>query len=232
MTRQKTLGVIGGMSWESSVLYYRHLNRKINAQLGGLHSANVVLQSVDFEPISQLQHAGDWDSLEQQLTQVAQRLELQGVDGVAIATNTMHKLADAIQDNITIPLLHIGDAVVSACHAKDVTKVGLLGTKFTMQEPFYKQRLIDKGIDVVVPDSSGMDVIHNCIYDELCKGEINPASRQLGLDVIRQLQQQGAQAIVLGCTELTLLFTPDHTDIPLLDTTELHCDYLTQWMLD
>ncbi|MFT5708083.1 MAG: aspartate racemase, partial [Oceanospirillaceae bacterium] len=197
----KTIGLLGGMSWESTVSYYQLINKGINAQLGGLHSAKVVLNSVDFAQIEALQHSGDWQGTADILTACAKSVEDGGADCLLICTNTMHKVADQIEQVINIPLLHIADATAQRLVADKITKVGLLGTAFTMEQDFYKQRLTKKyGIEVLIPDSDSRAQVHHIIYTELCKGEINSSSRDVYLAAIEQLAQQGAQAIILGCT--------------------------------
>ena len=219
----KTIGLLGGMSWESTASYYQALNQGIKAELGGLHSAKVCLYSVDFAEIEQLQHQGQWQQTAEILTDAAQKVEAGGADFLLICTNTMHKVADEIQSGISIPILHIADATAEALLADGCTKVGLLGTGFTMQEAFYKQRLQDKyGIEVLVPEESEQEQVHHVIYQELCKGEVKEASRQVYLQVIDQLAKKGAQAVILGCTEIALLVQQEHTPVPLYDTTALH----------
>lgn len=219
----KTIGLLGGMSWESTASYYQALNQGIKAELGGLHSAKICLYSVDFAEIEQLQHQGQWQQTAEILTEAAQKVEAGGADFLLICTNTMHKVADEIQSGISIPILHIADATAEALLADGCTKVGLLGTGFTMQEAFYKQRLQDKyGIEVLVPEESEQEQVHHIIYQELCKGEIKEASRQIYLQVIDLLAEKGAQAVILGCTEIALLVQQNHTQVPLYDTTALH----------
>ncbi len=219
----KTIGLLGGMSWESTASYYQALNQGIKTELGGLHSAKICLYSVDFAEIEQLQHQGQWQQTAEILTEAAQKVEAGGADFLLICTNTMHKVADEIQSGISIPILHIADATAEALLADGCTKVGLLGTGFTMQEAFYKQRLQDKyGIEVLVPEESEQEQVHHIIYQELCKGEIKEASRQIYLQVIDLLAEKGAQAVILGCTEIALLVQQNHTQVPLYDTTALH----------
>jgi aspartate racemase len=228
----KTIGLLGGMSWESTVSYYQLINKGINAQLGGLHSAKVVLNSVDFAQIEALQHSGDWQGTADILTACAKSVEDGGADCLLICTNTMHKVADQIEQVINIPLLHIADATAQRLVADKITKVGLLGTAFTMEQDFYKQRLTKKyGIEVLIPDSDSRAQVHHIIYTELCKGEINSSSRDVYLAAIEQLAQQGAQAIILGCTEIALLVQQSHTDIPLYDTTALHAQAAVEFAL-
>ncbi|MEH6444003.1 MAG: aspartate/glutamate racemase family protein [Oceanospirillaceae bacterium] len=228
----KTIGLLGGMSWESTVSYYQLINKGVNTQLGGLHSAKVVLNSVDFAQIEALQHSGDWQGTADILSACAKSVEDGGADCLLICTNTMHKVAEQIEQVINIPLLHIADATAQRLVADKITKVGLLGTAFTMEQDFYKQRLTQKyGIEVLIPDSDSRAQVHRIIYTELCKGEINVSSRNIYLAAIEQLAQQGAQAIILGCTEIALLIQQNHTDIPLYDTTALHAQAAVEFAL-
>lgn len=219
----KTIGLLGGMSWESTASYYQALNQGVKSELGGLHSARICLYSVDFAEIESLQHQGQWQKTAEILTDAAQKVEAGGADFLLICTNTMHKVANEIEAGIAIPILHIADATAEALLADGCNKVGLLGTGFTMREDFYKQRLQDKfGIEVLVPEEAEQQQIHNIIYEELCRGEIREDSRQVYLDVIDRLEQQGAQAVILGCTEIALLVQQEHTQVSLYDTTALH----------
>ncbi|MBT3144836.1 aspartate/glutamate racemase family protein [Neptunomonas phycophila] len=218
-----TIGLLGGMSWESTQTYYQLLNEGIKQDRGGLHSAKIILNSLDFADIEALQHAGDWPATADILTSAAQAVERAGADFLVICTNTMHKVAPAIQSGIKIPILHIADATALALKAAGIDRVGLLGTRFTMEQDFYKQRLIDQfGIDVIIPDQTQRDTVHSVIYNELCLGTINPTSRQAYLAIIESLSEQGAQAIILGCTEIALLVKQTDTSVPLYDTTEIH----------
>lgn len=228
----KTVGMIGGMSWESTVSYYQALNEGIKAELGGLHSAKICLYSVDFSEIEALQHQGKWDETAVILSKAAQSVEAGGADCLLICTNTMHKVAPQIEANITIPILHIADATAEQLLSDGVTKVGLLGTRFTMEQDFYKRRLVDKfGIEVLVPNEDDRDVIHSVIYEELCQGVVNAESRERYLDVVDRLASQGAQAVILGCTEIALLINQNHTNVPLYDTTKIHADYAVKWAI-
>lgn len=219
----KTIGMLGGMSWESTASYYKAINEGVKKQLGGLHSAKISLYSVDFDEIEKLQHKGDWHATAQILSQAAQTVESAGADFLLICTNTMHKVAPEIEAAISIPLLHIADATAELLIADGVQRVGLLGTQFTMEQNFYKGRLTDKfGIEVIVPDASQQSAVHNIIYSELCLGTLNEDSRQQYLGIIRNLHEQGAEAVILGCTEIALLIQQAHTEIPLYDTTEIH----------
>jgi aspartate racemase len=219
----KTIGMIGGMSWESTQSYYQLINQGVKSALGGLHSAKICLYSVDFAEIEALQHQGLWDETATLLTEAAKAVEAGGADFLLICTNTMHKVADDIQAQISIPILHIADATANALIADGVTKVGLLGTRFTMEQDFYKQRITDNyPIEVIVPSPDEQTLIHNVIYQELCLGKINSQSRQSYLGIIDTLFSQGAEAVILGCTEITLLVQQQHTKVPLYDTTQIH----------
>ena len=218
-----TIGLIGGMSWESTVTYYQQLNRGIKQRLGGLHSAKIILVSVDFAEIEQLQHQGQWQQAGAILAEAAQSLEAAGADFFLICTNTMHKVADQVSASVSIPLLHIADATGAELLAHGIKKVALLGTRFTMQEDFYKKRLSESfGIDVLVPSTTEQTVLHNIIYQELCLGIIEPESRQTFLHIMQNLSAQGAEGIILGCTEIGLLVKQDDTPCKLFDTTEIH----------
>jgi aspartate racemase len=228
----KTLGLIGGMSWESTVPYYRQINQTIKENLGGLHSAKIVLYSVDFAEIEHLQASGQWDAAGALLAGVAQKLEHAGADGLVLCTNTMHKVADAITGAVRIPLLHIADPTAVAITQRGFNTVGLLGTRFTMEQDFYRSRLKQgHGLTVLTPPTEGRDLVHRIIYDELCLGRVQDASRQAYLGVIRDLQVRGAQAIILGCTEIAMLVQPEHCTLPLFDTTTLHAISAAQWAL-
>ncbi len=228
----KTLGLIGGMSWESTVPYYRAINQTVKEQLGGLHSAKLILYSVDFAEVEHLQATGQWDAAGAVLADVAQRLERAGADGLVLCTNTMHKVADAISNAVNIPLLHIADPTAQAIQQAGFTKVGLLGTRFTMEQDFYRTRLEkDHGLTVLVPPPPDRDLVHRVIYQELCLGEVNPVSRQAYLRVVKDLGAQGAQAIILGCTEIALLIGQQDCALPLFDTTALHARSAALWAL-
>jgi len=219
----KTIGLIGGMSWESSIEYYRIINQAVHATLGGVHSAKSLMLSVDFAEIETLQHQNRWDDATRMMVDAAQKLERGGADFIVICTNTMHKMADAVQSAISIPLLHIADATAKAVKARGLNKIGLLGTRFTMEEDFYKARLVQKfGLDVLIPGADDRLVIHRVIYDELVLGKINPASQQAYRRIIASLVQQGAEGIILGCTEISLLVKEGDSPVPLFDTTRLH----------
>lgn len=219
----QVIGVLGGMSWESTQSYYRALNEGVKQVLGGFHSAKIVLVSVDFAEIETLQQRGDWDKAGELLASAAQNVERAGADFLLLATNTMHKVAPAIEQAIGIPLLHIADATAEQLQQDGITRVGLLGTRFTMEQAFYKARMQDAfGIEVIVPNDTERETVHRIIFDELCQGKINSDSRERYLGIIESLQQQGAQAVILGCTEIALLIEQAHTHVPLYDTTALH----------
>lgn len=227
----KTLGLIGGMSWESTVPYYRQINESVKARLGGLHSARIILYSVDFAEMEQLQASGQWQAAGALLADVAQKLEGAGADALVLCTNTMHKVADAISASVGIPLLHIADPTARAIRQAGFTRVGLLGTRFTMEQDFYRQRLEQHGLTVLTPALADRDWVHQVIYQELCLGQINDASRQAYLRVIADLGARGAQAIILGCTEIAMLVQPENCSLPVFDTTVLHARSAAHWAL-
>lgn len=219
----KTVGMLGGMSWESTASYYKAINEGIRESLGGLHSAKICLYSVDFDEIEKLQHQGKWEETAKILSEAAQSIQAGGADFLMICTNTMHKVAPEVEQSISIPLLHIADATAEKLISDNVKNVGLLGTQFTMDQDFYKGRLTEKyGINVIVPEKNHQETVHNIIYSELCLGKIQESSRQQYVEIINQLHGQGAQAIILGCTEIALLVQQQHTSVPLYDTTEIH----------
>ncbi|WP_448569981.1 aspartate/glutamate racemase family protein [Thalassotalea ganghwensis] len=219
----KTIGLLGGMSWESTVGYYRSLNEGVKQALGGLHSAKIVMYSVDFHDIEQRQHQGDWQGTAQILSQAAQQVEAAGVDFLLICTNTMHKVAPQIQAAITIPLLHIADATAQVLSEAGIKHVGLLGTAFTMEQEFYKGRLHDNyQVDVSVPEQKDREIVHEVIYQELCLGQTKAQSKAEFLRIIEDLASKGAEAVILGCTEIGLLVKQSDTQVLLLDTTEIH----------
>lgn len=221
----KTIGLLGGMSWESTATYYRLINEGVKEHLGGLHSAKIVMVSVDFAEIEALQMAGNWDEAGRQLALAAKQIEAAGANFMMICTNTMHKVVPAITDAVDIPLLHIADATAAEIKTYGYGKVALLGTAFTMEQDFYKGRLTDMfGIEVITPDAADRRIIHDVIYHELCLGTIKDSSRTEYLRIVDNLHQQGAEAVILGCTEIGLLITPKHTDVPLLDTTVIHAE--------
>jgi amino-acid racemase len=222
----KTIGMLGGMSWESTASYYKAINEGVRDTLGGLHSAKICMYSVDFDHIEKLQHQGNWTETAKVLARAAQSIEAGGADFLLICTNTMHKVVPEIEAAIAIPVLHIADATAEKLKEDKVKRVGLLGTRFTMEEDFYKGRLTDKfDIEVVVPESDDMDIVHNVIYSELCLGKISAHSRQEYLAIIESLRDKGAEAVILGCTEISLLVQQKHTAMPLYDTTEIHAAY-------
>lgn len=219
----KTIGLLGGMSWESTATYYSCLNQGVTHRLGGLHSARILLYSVEFQELVTAMKAGDWDAIARVLVQAARVLEAGGADFFLICTNTMHKLAPQIQDAVSIPLLHIADATALRAKAEGYRRVGLLGTAFTMQEDFYAGRLQKQhGLEVLTPSPADCTLVDEVIFQELCQGRVTEASRAGYLRVIEQLRENGAEAVILGCTEIGMLVGPEHTDLPLLDTTRLH----------
>lgn len=219
----KTIGLIGGMSWESTIPYYRQINETIKEHLGGLHSAKLVLYSVDFDEIEQLQHAGDWEAAGAILAEAARSLEAAGASFVVLCTNTMHKVAPGIEAAISIPLLHIADATATEIKRAGHSVVGLLGTRFTMEQAFYRDRLSARhDLRVIIPAPEDRETIHRIIYEELCLGVIKPESRSEYLRIMQTLASQGAQAIILGCTEISLLVDQQDSGIPLFDTTAIH----------
>lgn len=228
----KTIGLLGGMSWESTASYYKALSEGVKSRLGGLNSAKVVLFSVNFDEIEKLQHQGKWDETAVLLSDAAESVEKAGADFLMICTNTMHKVVPEIESRISIPVLHIADATANVLQADGIEKVGLLGTRFTMEQDFYKGRLTDKfGMDVVVPSSEDQETVHTIIYDELCKGVIKEGSKQQYLAIIYKLYAEGAQAVILGCTEIALLVSQQDTQVPLYDTTELHAKQGVEYAL-
>ncbi len=218
----KTIGLIGGMSWESTVLYYRIINEEVKRRLGGLHSAKCILYSVDFEEIERYQKTEDWSSAARALLDAAMRLERAGADFLVLCTNTMHKVADEIEANVRIPFLHIAEATAAEILIKNIKTIGLLGTKYTMEQEFYRRRLEENGIRVIVPEEKERDIIHRVIYEELCLGEILEESRDQFRQIIKALVERGAEGIILGCTEIGLLVKPEDSPVPLFDTTRIH----------
>ena len=218
----KTVGLLGGMSWESSLFYYKAINEGVKAKLGGLHSAKIAMVSVDFEEIEKLQHAGEWQKLGEILAKEAQNIESAGADCLLICTNTMHKVAPQVQSAINIPLIHIADATAKALIKDGIKKVGLLGTTFTMEQDFYKSRLQEHGLEVVIPNEQERELVHNVIYNELCLGECKVASKEAYLEIITSLAKSGAEGVILGCTEIGMLVKPNDTDVKLYDTTYIH----------
>ncbi len=219
----KTIGLIGGMSWESSAEYYRLINEEVRNRLGSTHSAKSLMWSMDFAEIETLQHEGNWQALSEKMCQAAVSLERGGADFIVICTNTMHKLAEQVQACLNIPLLHIADATAKEITSKNIKKVGLLGTEFTMKQDFYKGRLADKfGLEVFIPNDEDCQIVHRIIYQELVAGVIRDESRQQYRQIIQKLVDAGAEAIILGCTEIMLLVSPADSAVPVFDTTEIH----------
>ena len=228
----KTIGLIGGMSWESTVPYYRLINEAVRERLGGLHSAKVVLYSVDFHDIEQLMQRGEWEAVAVALAKAAALLESAGADFLVLCTNTMHKVAGAIEAAVGIPFLHIIDPTADAIRQAGLKTVGLLGTRFTMEQPFYRDRLQERhGLKVLIPDSEERAMVHRVIFDELCQGRAVDASRRDYARVIARLVEQGAEAILLGCTEISLLIGRQDCAVPLFDTTSLHARRAAEWAL-
>ncbi|WP_028468840.1 aspartate/glutamate racemase family protein [Neptunomonas japonica] len=228
----RTIGLLGGMSWESTVTYYQLINKGIKKELGGLHSAQVILTSVDFQLIETCQAQGDWQGAASILSKAALSVQAGGADFLLICTNTMHKVASAIEAEIDIPLLHIADATAQALIFQGVSRVALLGTRFTMEQDFYKGRLTDVyGLDVVIPSNADRAIIHHVIYHELCVGKVLESSKKEYLRIIDQMADQGAEAVILGCTEIGLLVTQDDTDMPLFDTTKIHAQAAVAYAL-
>lgn len=227
----KTIGLLGGMSWESTQTYYRLLNENVKTALGGLHSAKVVLNSVDFAEIEALQHQGNWDETARILSAAAQAVESAGAEVLLIGTNTMHKVAPQIEAAISIPLLHIADATAQVLLDAGIDRIGLLGTRFTMEQAFYRERLEAKGIEVLTPKATQRDRIHQIIYEELCQGVISERSRAEYLAVVDDLAAHGAQGVILGCTEIGLLIQQAHTPVPLYDTTHIHAEQAVAYAL-
>jgi len=229
----KTIGLIGGMSWESTVPYYRQINETIKQQLGGLHSARLVLYSVDFHEVERLQHAGDWDAAGAMMADAARALQAAGADFIVLCTNTMHKVAPAIEAAVRIPLFHIADPTARAIKQAGIRKIGLLGTRFTMEQPFYKDRLRElHGLDVVVPAPADRGIVHRIIYEELCLGQVVDASREEYRRIIAALVEQGAEGVILGCTEISLLVAQPDASVPLFDTTSIHAQSAALWAIN
>ena len=228
----KTIGLIGGMSWESTIPYYRTINETVKQRLGGLHSAKIVLYSVDFHEIEQLQRSVDWQCAGELLAQAAQTLARAGADCIVLCTNTMHKVAPQIEAAVGIPLLHIADATGQAIRRAGLNKVALLGTRFTMEQDFYRGRLVEQhGIDVLTPEADDRELVHRVIYEELCLGRIEARSRQAYRDVMQRLVERGAQGLILGCTEISMLVGEEDASVPLFDTTAIHAAAAAQLAL-
>ncbi|MGB7341270.1 MAG: aspartate/glutamate racemase family protein [Phototrophicaceae bacterium] len=230
----KTIGLIGGLSWESSIEYYRIINETVRERLGGLHSASCLMYSFDFAEIETLQANGDWDTATHRMIAVARQLERGGADGIIICSNTMHRMADDVQNAVDIDLLHIADATAHAIKADGLQKIGLLGTRFTMEQDFYKGRLVNKHeLDVLIPDDTSRQIVHDIIYTELVRGEVKPDSRVAYQNIIADLVADGAEGIILGCTEIELLISEaHHSPVPTFPTTYLHATAAVDWALD
>ena len=224
----KTIGMIGGMSWESTITYYQIMNEVVKEELGGLHSAKIIMYSVDFSELEQCLAMNDWDKIREILTDIAKRLEAAGADFIAICTNTMHKVAPQIQEQIRIPILHIADATADALCEDGVKKVGLLGTKYTMTQDFYKDRLTNRGLEVMIPDADDIEILNRIIFDELCLGIIKDYSRDEYKRIIETLSANGAEAVILGCTEIGLLISQNDSMVKLYDTTVVHADRIAR----
>jgi len=220
----KTIGLIGGMSWESSMTYYKVINETVKNKLGGLHSAKCIMYSVDFYEIEKCQADGNWEKSGEILGEAAYNLEKAGADFIVICTNTMHKVINQIKERISIPVLHIAEMTAEKILEKKMKNIALLGTKYTMEQDFYKSKLIEKGINVIIPDKNDIEIINKVIYDELCLGIINPESKVKYLEIVKTLKQKGAEGIILGCTEIGLLIKNEDTDIPLFDTALIHAE--------
>lgn len=228
----KIIGFIGGMSWESSALYYQIANRKVREMLGGSHSCKCIMYSVDFDEIQQMQHEDKWEELNATMADAAKRVELAGAEIVALCTNTMHLCEKEIREAISIPFLHIAEATGHEIRKRGVSRVALFGTRFTMEKDFYKDLLKKKyGVDVIIPDLQDRKIIHNTIYNELVRGEINDISREKFITIIGKLQMQGAQGVILGCTEIPLLISENDVEIPVFDTTTIHAEMAVEWAL-
>jgi aspartate racemase len=231
LARVKVLGLIGGMSWESTAYYYQQLNRGVRDRLGGLHSARCVTYSVDFEQVERLQQAGAWDEAGALLAGCARSLEAAGAEGLILCTNTMHRVISAIEDAVAVPVLHIADGTADALLADGVRDVALLGTRYTMEQDFYRERLTARGLRVLTPDAADRDTVHRVIYDELCLGKVLDESREAYVGILRRLAEAGAEAVIFGCTEIGLLLSERDSPIPVYDTTLLHVKSALDWSL-
>lgn len=228
----RTLGVLGGMSWESTAVYYRLLNEHVRDRLGGLHSAPLIVWSYEFAPIAEMQARGEWERAGAQLAADARRLQDAGATAILLATNTMHEVADTIQAALSIPLLHIADPTAAAIRAAGVKRPALLATRFTMERAFYADRLRNRhGIDVIVPDEDGRRIVHDAIYDELCRGIVRETTKARYLEVIDALRARGADSVIFGCTEIDLLLSAQDVPVPVFDTTALHARAGADWIL-
>lgn len=228
----KTIGLIGGMSWESTVSYYQNINEEVKNRLGGLHSAKIILYSVEFDEIEKCQSRGNWKKAGDILGKAAQGLESAGADFILICTNTMHKVAPQIASMIHIPVIHIADATAEELEKCHIQKVGLLGTKYTMTQDFYKQKLIDRGIKVVIPEEADIDIVNDIIFHELCVGEIKEESRKKFQRIMDSLRDKGAEGVILGCTEIGLLIHQSDSSLPVFDTTQIHAKRAVETALD
>ena len=228
----KTVGLIGGMSWESTIPYYRIINEEVKNRLGGLHSAKIILHSVEFDEIEKCQSSGDWEKSAEILGKAAQGLEAAGADFIMICTNTMHKVAPQISSMIQIPIIHIADATANVLEEQHIQKAGLLGTKYTMTQDFYKNRLIHQGLNVIIPESDDIDHVNDIIFKELCLGQIKDASRNEFSRIIAKLKSRGAEAVILGCTEIGLLVTSESSELKIYDTTVIHATRAAELALE
>ena len=227
----KTIGLIGGMSWESTVTYYKIINETVKEKLGGLHSAKCILYSVDFQEIEECQANGNWEKSGEILGEAAYNLEKAGADFIVICTNTMHKVVNQIKEKISIPILHIAEMTAEKILEKGLKNIALLGTKYTMEQDFYKSKLIEKGINVIIPDKNDIEIINEIIYDELCLGTINSDSKKKFLEIVDKLRNKGAEGIILGCTEIGLLIKNEDTDVPLFDTAIIHAEQAAMYSI-
>ena len=227
----KTIGLIGGMSWESTVTYYKIINETVKEKLGGLHSAKCILYSVDFQEIEECQANGNWEKSGEILGEAAYNLEKAGADFIVICTNTMHKVINQIKEKISVPILHIAEMTAEKILEKGLKNIALLGTKYTMEQDFYKSKLIEKGINVIIPDKNDIEIINEVIYDELCLGTINSDSKKKFLEIVDKLRSKGAEGIILGCTEIGLLIKNEDTDVPLFDTAIIHAEQAAMYSI-
>lgn len=227
----KTIGLIGGMSWESTATYYKIINETVKEKLGGLHSAKCILYSVDFQEIEECQANGNWEKSGEILGEAANNLEKAGADFIVICTNTMHKVVNQIKEKISIPILHIAEMTAEKILEKGLKNIALLGTKYTMEQDFYKSKLIEKGINVIIPDKNDIEIINKVIYDELCLGTINSNSKKKFLEIVDKLRNKGAEGIILGCTEIGLLIKNEDTDVPLFDTAIIHAEQAAMYSI-
>ncbi|MBS5605501.1 MAG: aspartate/glutamate racemase family protein [Enterocloster asparagiformis] len=228
----KTIGLIGGMSWESTVTYYQLINEAVKKSLGGLHSAKILLYSVDFQEIEECQTRGDWEKSARILGDAAKGLEGAGADCIVICTNTMHKVAPQIGERVSIPILHIAEATAEALIESGISRVLLLGTRYTMQQDFYKEKLVERGIEVTVPGDEDMEIVNRIIFGELCLGVISEESRKEYLRIIEEQKGRGAQGVILGCTEIGLLISQADTELPVFDTTQIHAGRAAEWAVE